>query len=367
MDAIWPGIIAIGSGLLLAILALVPWVAVQYRKRGSLGFGPTVIALGTLIYALALVAYTMLPLPSDPAALCADGGAGQVWRPGTFLHDIAEAGGWALRNPAVQQVALNVLLFIPLGMIVHYVFARHRHYLVGVLIAAAAGFVVSAAIETTQLTGNWFLYPCAYRVFDVDDLGANTLGALLGGLLAPTLRLIPGQRSDGEVGDPRPVTVGRRLLGMTSDALAMLLISAALGVATTAVATVMGHRFDDPGVVQAVGYASMTPTALQLILVWWTGRTVGELVVRLQSKPRPGAVRGLIRWAFGSGGWWVLLQSDWRWSGIAAVVMALISAAAVMMTRGKRGLAALLAGLDIADDREGSAEAADRDIGEAGH
>lgn len=47
-----------------------------------------------------------------------------------------------------------------------------------VVTAALAGFAVSLFVEFTQLTGNWFLYPCPCRLFDVDDLIASTVGAL---------------------------------------------------------------------------------------------------------------------------------------------------------------------------------------------
>src|SRR5699024_3873803 len=136
----------------------------------------------------------LLPLPSDPARLCAVGGAGVQTRPLQFLRDIAAHGGWYLHNPAVLQVGLNVALFVPLGMVVRYVALRRRGAVTGILGATVAGACVSGLIELTQLTGDWFLYPCAYRVFDVDDLLANTVGALLGALAAPALVLIPGQR-----------------------------------------------------------------------------------------------------------------------------------------------------------------------------
>ena len=54
----------------------------------------------------------------------------------------------------------------------------------GILTAVFVGFAVSLFIELTQFTGVWGIYPCAYRVFDVDDLVTNTLGALAGSLLS---------------------------------------------------------------------------------------------------------------------------------------------------------------------------------------
>lgn len=53
-----------------------------------------------------------------------------------------------------------------------------------VLTSTAIGLTGSLLIETTQLTGFWGYFPCAYRIFDVDDLMTNTTGALLGATLA---------------------------------------------------------------------------------------------------------------------------------------------------------------------------------------
>ncbi len=40
--------------------------------------------------------------------------------------------------------------------------------------------MLSLFFEITQLTGLYFIYPYAYRVFDVDDLIINTLGGIIG-------------------------------------------------------------------------------------------------------------------------------------------------------------------------------------------
>ena len=63
MDSVWPAVVALLGGSALAIVGLVPWAALQYRRRGELGLGPAVLAFLTVVYALALVTYTLLPLP----------------------------------------------------------------------------------------------------------------------------------------------------------------------------------------------------------------------------------------------------------------------------------------------------------------
>ena len=83
--------------------------------------------------------------------------------------------------PSVLQVAFNVVLFVPFGVILRRYFNR------SVLVTILLGAVTSLLIELTQLTGLWFFYPCAFRTADVDDLITNTLGTILGAVLAPVL------------------------------------------------------------------------------------------------------------------------------------------------------------------------------------
>lgn len=131
------------------------------------------------------------PLPDEAtvAAACRAGSGPQL-RLFAFVGDIAKEGGIdgpraLLTNPASAQVLLNVVFFVPLGMLVRHLALRGR-LVAGLIGGTVVGFAVSLLIEVTQLTGDWFLYPCAYRLFDVDDLLANTVGALLGALLSPS-------------------------------------------------------------------------------------------------------------------------------------------------------------------------------------
>lgn len=150
-------------------------------------------------------------------------------RPFQFVHDIldypAGSAGELSLDPAVMQVALNVMLFVPLGLFVRLLWRR------GFAVATVVGFALSLAIETTQVTGVWGLYPCSYRLFDMGDLMANTAGALLGGLLSVALRSrLSGRGVPADAAAPRPVTVPRRLLGMLCDVLPVWLIGGFAGV-----------------------------------------------------------------------------------------------------------------------------------------
>ena len=72
-----------------------------------------------------------------------------------------------------MQLLLNIVLFMPLGFLLMRFLRRNIGHTVIV------GFLLSLAIELTQLSGFWGIYPCSYRQFDVDDLLTNTLGALV--------------------------------------------------------------------------------------------------------------------------------------------------------------------------------------------
>ena len=84
-------------------------------------------------------------------------------------------------------ILFNVALTMPLG----YFFSELFH--IPLKKAVLAGFLVSLLYEVTQLTGLFFIYPRAYRIFDIDDLIVNTFGAYFGYIIAPFLsRLLPG-------------------------------------------------------------------------------------------------------------------------------------------------------------------------------
>ena len=88
---------------------------------------------------------------------------------------------------------MNLLFFVPLGVFGRLLL-RLRFWTVVLL-----GLLISLAIETAQLTGLFGIYPCSYRLFDVDDVLINLLGAVIGfgfAKLLPQHELIEAGRSD---------------------------------------------------------------------------------------------------------------------------------------------------------------------------
>ncbi|WP_219418659.1 VanZ family protein [Pseudonocardia nigra] len=365
-DRIAPAVIAVVLGVAFAGALLVPYVAVAYRRRGELGPGRAALAFAALVYGLALVAYVLLPLPEVDAGFCARHQelTDPQLDPLRFLADIrAEQVGTGpralLANPAVQQVVFNVALFVPLGAFVRYLGRR------SIVVTVAVGVAVSVLVELTQFTGNWFLYPCPYRITDVDDLLANGLGALLGALAAPVLAAVPGQRTEApRAAQPRPVTSGRRLLGVVCDLVAVQLAGGVLGVPLNAVLlygagvpVVGGAR---PGWLVPLQQVVVfwLPAAALLVLLPLVGRggTVGQRSVLLRPARADGSVPAvparLLRALAGIGGI-VLLQGIGGLFSLLAGLWAVASAVAVFRSEGHRGLAGAVTATTMVDVRAG--------------
>ena len=202
---------------LLALIVMLPVAVVSYRRRGRAGGWTTLVFYCFLFYLLAALMQTIVPLPANPAEYCAGQSyaASPQLRPFYFMDVLqtrAQVSGTWL-NPALFSTALNVVLLAPLSFFLRYL-AGTRF-----LAATALGFGASLFCELTQLTGLWFIYPCAYRLFSVDDLILNTVGAALGWLVAgPLIRLLPDldPARDRRRYATR-VTVSRRLLALLTD------------------------------------------------------------------------------------------------------------------------------------------------------
>ncbi|MDQ3785982.1 MAG: VanZ family protein, partial [Actinomycetota bacterium] len=217
---------------LLALIVMLPVAVVSYRRRGRAGGWTTLVFYCFLFYLLAALMQTIVPLPANPGEYC----AGQSYasspqlRP-FYVVDVLQtraqvSGTWL--NPALWSTALNVVLLAPLSFFVRYLSGTRF------LAATALGFGTSLFLELTQLTGLWFIYPCAYRLFSVDDLILNTAGAVLGWLVAgPLIRLLPDldPTRDRRRYATR-VTASRRLLALLTDVVAFgVLVVLVLGLA----------------------------------------------------------------------------------------------------------------------------------------
>jgi len=388
----WPAWVGVVGGVAAFVVLLVPVLVVQSRRYGRLS-GPRLLgAAAVAVYGVALLAYTLLPLPSgDLAAWCARYGVGgPQLRPFQFVADIRRdtAGlglGATLRSAAVLQVAFNVLLFVPWGVLA-------RRYLGwGVLGSTLSAAGASLLVETTQTTGIFGLIGCAYRLGDVDDLLTNTLGGLVGALLAPLVLGWMPRSGDLAAGRalPRPVTSARRWLGMLVDAALVTLVGYGITVAYRLLLVATGRPVPGDGDPVELLVGTVLPVAVLLWLppLLGSGASLGQRAMWLEPRWRradgtagrgPLAARAA-RGALGAGLWGLLtvlagLPDAWPGgagagaAGVIGVVGAVAAVAqpvlvvawvlAVPWSRGHRGLSYALTGAELADARDGAGRAA---------
>ena len=334
--------VAIVGGIALAVVLFVPVAAIRYRRLGRLPFADVVTLVAVTVYGLALWTYTLLPLPRSEDFTCREpilslsevGDAVRAHPHGTFFE--------LMRNPMALQVILNVALFVPLGFLIR---ARLRR---GTVVALLAGAGISLLIEVTQYTGIWGIYRCAYRYFDVGDLVANPIGAVVGSVLAAVL--LGRNPAEPSAMAPR-LTAGRRLTAVASDLVIMFVSGSLMVVAWRA--WQLGLRQGAAGELDANSQTMVQwglPLALQAVAVLGFGRTIGEAVVQVRTRARrwwwtgPGRVVKLVT---GVGALAVVGAWDAPGSGWLLLALVALHPLAAVMTRDGRGFSNTVAGLDV--------------------
>ncbi len=365
MSRLAPIYAAIAIFPLIAAGAALPYVAVQYRRNGGLAAGQLLLAGLFALYLVGLAFAVILPLRPVSPDFCQLFGVNAHLDPLDVVREArAEraSGGLSavLRNADVQDLPLNVLLFVPLGMFVRHLLKR------GFLATVAIGAGVSLLIELTQLTGDWGLYPCAYRFFSTSDLITNTVGAGVGAVFAPLLKLVPGQSTPTAAAELRRVTPGRRYLATLCNVALIAVVGfallAAFGLLLDAT---RGQLFVSESIrSQALRAFALVlvpgVTAYLIIPLAWQGRTPGEWAVLLRpTNTGPGATQPLpmlvvarftvvqapmlLAAATGVAGY----EPAW----IALAALALVQAALVWNAKDWNGSAELRLGIVVSDSR----------------
>jgi hypothetical protein len=268
--------------------------------------------------------------------------------------------GAVLRNADVQDLPLNVILFIPLGMFVRHLLKR------GFLATVAIGAGVSLAIELTQLTGDWGLYPCAYRFFSTSDLITNTVGAAIGAFCAPLLGLVPGQSTPDSPTQLRQVTPRRRYLA----ALCNVAMIVAAGFALLAMLGLLldatrGQLFVSESTrsqaLRAFALILVPGTVTFLVIpLMWQGKTPGEWAVLLRpantgpGSTAPQSVLVVARFALVQAPMLLAAAAgvagfEFAWIVLAA--LAFVQAGLVWKAKDWNGSAELRLGIILKDDR----------------
>lgn len=182
-----PALVGIAGGLGVFAVILLPSMWLQRRRFGRVRPSRLVGVAVICVYTMSLAGLTITPA-YDVSQTCRSRSGG-VARFDPF-HSAAEVlgmqrGGAGLLELAtsfpVLQIAMNMALFLPLGLLLRGVFRQDAST------SVAMAVLLSALIEVTQFTGAFGLYPCGVRIADIEDLLANALGAWAGTLLAPLL------------------------------------------------------------------------------------------------------------------------------------------------------------------------------------
>ncbi|EYD75069.1 hypothetical protein Rumeso_03397 [Rubellimicrobium mesophilum DSM 19309] len=164
------GSLAYLAAVLAVVGAMSLWAATRRMRRGTL-------LLSGCTY---LIVLSQFPLPDRDRLACplraAEpslvpfvpllGRMARVWETAPNLSHWASQSGFV-------GAAMNLIVGALIGALL-------AGYPIRLRTAAGLGLGLSLAVELTQLTGTWGLYPCAYRKFDVDDLILNTVGVALG-------------------------------------------------------------------------------------------------------------------------------------------------------------------------------------------
>lgn len=362
----WPAYVGVLGGLLLFAATLLPIVLIQYRRYGAISGLRLLGAAGFAVWVVALVAYTLVLSPTNPDTWCRLHAIDTVQtHPFRFVSDIANATrGYSLRQrllaPVTLQVVFNVLLFVPLG-----VWCR-RFFGLRLRTTVLVSLLVSLLIESTQGTGVWGLFPCAYRLADVDDVITNTFGGFLGGLGAWfVLGWMPSStRLAAARNRPRPVTRRRRLVGVVVD-LSAYLVLAVLTITVTRVAgRAVGRRIPADHLTAFEAAAGYLLPALVVFtgpaLVGWGG-SIGQRCVWLgvgtaggDGSPAPvarrvarsivsGVLTAVLLWAATQ---WTVPVLTW-----GSLLWPLLSLLAIVVLPAGRGLSFLLTGTRPVDVR----------------
>lgn len=173
---------------IVAAVFTVPYGVYQYNRYGAVLPFRVCIVFSFVLYIMTCYFLTVLPLPAfeDVASstravadLVPFGCWFRLYEQTVFV--LSDTSTWipAMKQLVFYEPVLNIVMLIPLGIYLRYYFKR------GFWTTLLIGFLLSLSFELIQLSALFGIYPRPYRLFQVDDLINNTLGACVGYLLAP--------------------------------------------------------------------------------------------------------------------------------------------------------------------------------------
>lgn len=226
---------------LIALLITIPFIISNYHKYGSIHKLRTFIVYSFVLYLLTIYFLVILPLPSIEEVRNLTTPTMNLI-PFSFVIDFIKESPLIITNPSTYISAIkhssfyvvifNIFMTIPFGMYLKY------YYKCSLKKTLAFSFLLSLFFELTQLTGLYFIYPRAYRLFDVDDLILNTTGGIIGfGIMSLIDKFLPSRdKIDSEARELGKIVTPLRKLTITFLDLFLYLIL------TTILSFIIGNR-----------------------------------------------------------------------------------------------------------------------------
>lgn len=206
---------------IIAFIFTIPFILHNYHKYGSINPLRTLIIYSFILYMITVYFLVILPLPNRSDVVPRDDLVRLI--PFGFIDDFIRETSLVLRDPSTYvkslsepcfyTVIFNLFMTVPFGMYLRYYFKCNFKKTI------ILSFLLSLFFEVTQLTGLYFIYPCAYRVFDVDDLIINTLGGIIGyGIMGLVNKYLPTREDI----DEDSIEAGENVSGLRRITLFML-------------------------------------------------------------------------------------------------------------------------------------------------
>ena len=269
----------------LAALFTVPYMVYQYRRLGGIATLRTLVVYSFILYLMCAYFLTMLPLP-DRAAVAKMTTPYLQLVPFHSIANFLEKTGFslihvptwlpALKSKVFFEILANIVMTMPLGIYLRYYFGCSLKK------ALLIGLCVSLVFELSQLSALFFTYPRPYRICDVDDLITNTLGAVLGWLVAgPLTRHLPDRARMDELAMQKSlrVTLTRRIFADLLDWFLLCMLLGAFALTARELSSWM----------LPVMYAALV--LLYFVLIQWLchGKTIGKTLVNLRVVAEDGS------------------------------------------------------------------------------
>ena len=221
---------------ILALLMILPHTIISYTRQKKINVRWETYIYSFVLYLICAYFMTMLPLPSE--------GYFDVippfWEQVQLVPFKCFFETNLLRSPVASAVIIfNLFLTVPLGFFLRFLF----NFKFGKTILA--GFLFSLLCEITQITGLFFIYPAPYRIFDIDDLIINTLGAVVGYLIFPLFFRILPKVEDGfhQVKQGSEASFFQRCVATVSDIVIIFITSVLLIVCIPPIRTILGASY----------------------------------------------------------------------------------------------------------------------------